>query len=322
MDVDESLKAYHSRRYELSAERGCVLWGTRVIIPDKLRETVLKELHVGHQGIVKMKTLARKYVWWPKVDADLERVSRACEPCQMEQKAPRQVPLQPWEFPGQSWKRIHIDFAGPFLGHTFMILVDTYSKWLEVYRMSNITSQTTIARLKRLFAAYRLPEQIVTDNGTQFTSEEFKNFMQLNDILHTTSAPGHPATNGLAERYVQTFKSGMKKLAHLTMDLEDKISLFLMQYRTTPNCTTGQSPADLFLNRHVRTRLDFIHPDVTVAVRRKQYLQKYYHDQCAVERSFSAKDAVYLRNTTGGGNKWIPGVIVKQTGPVSYKVQG
>ncbi|KAL1255446.1 hypothetical protein QQF64_013507 [Cirrhinus molitorella] len=106
------------------------------------------------------------------------------------------------------------------------------------------------------------------------------------------------------------------------MDLEDKISLFLMQYRTTPNCTTGQSPADVFLNRHVRTRLDFIYPDITVAVRRKQYLQKFYHDQRAVDRSFSEKDAVYLRNTTGKGSKWVPGVIVKQTGLVSYNVQG
>lgn len=91
LDVDESLKAYHARRYELSAERGCVLWGSRVIIPDKLRKGVLKELHVGHQGMVKMKTLARKYVWWPKMDADVEHVSRTCESCQMEQKAPRQV---------------------------------------------------------------------------------------------------------------------------------------------------------------------------------------------------------------------------------------
>lgn len=136
------------------------------------------------------------------------------------------VPLHPCEFPGQSWKRLHIDFAGPFIGHTFMILVDGYSKWLEVFRIPNLTSQAeaTIARLRRLFAAYGLPEQIVTDNGTQFTSEEFKNFMQLNGILHSTSAPGHPATNGLAQRYVQTFKSGIKKLANLTMNLEDKIS--------------------------------------------------------------------------------------------------
>lgn len=320
--VDESLKAFYTRRCELSAERGCVLWGTRVVIPEKLRKVALAELHMGHPGIVKMKALARKYIWWPKSDADIEQMCKACEPCQLEQGMARQVPLHPWEFPGQSWKRLHLDFAGPFLGHTCMIVVDAYSKWLEVFKMGSVTSQATITRLRRLFAAYGLPEHIVTDNGTQFTSEEFKNFMQQNGILHSTSAPGHPATNGLAERYVQTFKNGMKKLAHMPLDFEDKISLFLMQYRTTPNCTTGQSPADLFLNRHVRTRLDFICPDTTASVRRKQYLQKYHHDQRVSDRIFDVNDSVYLQNTAGGGRKWIPGVISEQTGPVSYKVQG
>lgn len=320
--VDSTLKAFHSRRYELSTERGCVLWGTRVVLPEKLRKLVKKELHSGHPGIVKIKALARKYVWWPKIDEDLEQVCKACEPCQLEQRKPRQVPLHPWEFPGQSWRRLHIDFAGPFLGHTFMIVVDAYSKWLEVFRMPSLTSQATITRLRRLFAAYGLPEHVVTDNATQYTSEEFKTFMRQNGILHSTSAPGHPASNGLAERYVQTFKNGIKKLGQTSMDIEDKISVFLMQYRCTPNCTTGQSPADLFLNRHMRTRLDLIHPDTALTVRKKQYMQKFYHDRRAVSRSFSQDDPVYLQNTAGGREKWIPGVIMKQTGPVSYRVQG
>ncbi|XP_041957495.1 uncharacterized protein K02A2.6-like [Alosa sapidissima] len=261
-DVDKSLRAFHTRRCDLSVERGCVLWGTRVVLPEKQRKIVLKELHSGHQGVVKMKALAHNYVWWPKIDVDVEQVCKACESCQMEQRMPRQMPLHPWEFPGQSWKRLHIDFAGPFLGHTFMIVVDAYFKWLEVFKMPNISSQATITRLRRLFAAYGLPEHVVTDNGTQFTSE-FKNFMRQNGILHSTSAPGHPASNGLAERYVQTFKSGIKKLGQTTMDLEDKISVFLMQYRCTPNCTTA-----------------------------------------------------------GRREKWIPGVTVEQTGPVSVSGPG
>lgn len=123
---------------------------------------------------------------------------------------PRQVPLHPWEFPGEVWKRLHIDFAGPFMGHMFMLVVDAYSKWLEVFKMAQITSSATISRLRRLFASYGLP--IVTDNATAFTSEEFQLFMRRNGILHTTGASRPPATNGLAERYVATFKAGMKKL--------------------------------------------------------------------------------------------------------------
>ncbi|KAK9528348.1 hypothetical protein VZT92_012518 [Zoarces viviparus] len=252
IQVEENLKVFFSKINELSTEQGCVLWGTRVIVPSKMRRAVLKEIHSGHQGIVKTKALARKYVWWPNLDLEVEHICKECETCQFDQKMPRQVPLHPWEFLGESWKRLHIDFAGPFLNHMFMVVVDSHTKWLEVFRMSQITSQATITRLRRLFASYGLPEQIVTDNATTLTSDEFQTFAKQNGILHTTSAPGHPATNGLAEKYVQTFKAGMKKLAHTSLNIEDKISLFLLQYRTTPNCTTGQSPADLFLRRHIR----------------------------------------------------------------------
>ncbi|KAM9717125.1 uncharacterized protein ACNS7B_020902 [Menidia menidia] len=93
------------------------------------------------------------------------------------------------------------------------------------------------------------------------------------------------------------------------------------KYRVTPNCTTGQSPADVFLRRHIRTRLDFIKPNTKETVRRKQYRQKAQHDFTAVDRSFSVDDAVYLRNTGGGVHKWIPGQVVRQTGPVSYEVK-
>lgn len=90
---------------------------------------------------------------------------------------------------------------------------------------------TSVTKLRRRFASYGLPEQIVTDNATTFTSEEFQTFVKQNGILHATSAPGHPATNGLAERYVQTFKTGMKKLDNTTVNIDDRLSLFLLQYR-------------------------------------------------------------------------------------------
>ncbi|CAL1572401.1 unnamed protein product [Knipowitschia caucasica] len=113
----------------------------------------------------------------------------------------------------------------------------------------------------------------------------------------------------------------MKKLASLPCSIEDKLSLFLLQYRTTPNCTTGQSPADLFLHRHVRTRLDFLKPNTKETVRKKQYQQKDQHDYSAENRTFEMDEYVYLRNTAGGAHKWIPGQVVRQTGPVSYQVK-
>ena len=126
-------------------------------------------LRASRYSIVNTKALARTFVWWPNLDSDVE---------QMEQKRPQHVPLNPWEFPGESWKRLHLDFAGPFLNNMFMIVVDAYTNWLEVFRMSQITSQATVTKLRRLFASYGLPEQIVTDNATTFTSEEFQTFVK------------------------------------------------------------------------------------------------------------------------------------------------
>ena len=321
-EIPDEMRMYHKKRDELSVEQGCVLWGTRVIAPVKLRTAVLKEVHSGHPGTVKMKSIARQYVWWPNIDMHIEKVCKECETCQLEQRMPRQSPLHPWEFPGDVWKRLHIDFAGPFMGSMFMIVVDAFSKWLEVYKMMQTTSTATITRLKRLFASYGVPEQIVTDNAATFMSDEFQQFTKRNGILHTTGAPRHPATNGLAERYVSTFKAGMKKLAKDDLSIEDKVSHFLLWYRTTPNSTTGESPADLFLKRHIRTRLDFLKPSIRERVRRKQYRQKEEHDQHAAERQFDMDEQVYLRNTAGEKPRWIPGVIRQQTGPVSYRVQG
>ena len=83
--VEDTLKGFFTNRSELSTEQGCVLWGTRVIIPSKMRKAVLKEIHSGHQGIVKTKALARNFVWWPNLDSDMEQMCKECETCQMEQ---------------------------------------------------------------------------------------------------------------------------------------------------------------------------------------------------------------------------------------------
>ena len=112
-----------------------------------------------------------------------------------------------WEWPAHPWQRIHIDFAGPFLSSMWLIVVDAKTKWPEVVKMSLTTSKKTIEHFRMLFAHHRVPEQLVSDNGPQLTSEDFSLFLQSNGIQHLCKAPYHPATNGIAERFFQTFKS-------------------------------------------------------------------------------------------------------------------
>ena len=129
----------------------------------------------------------------------------------------------------------------------FLLVIDSHSKWFEVFVMSSTTSINTIDTLKSLFARYGLPEQIVLDNVPQFTSDEFKSFCKSNGICHITGAPYHPSTNGAIERAVQTMKKSLKSTVNEQGTIYTKLSRFLMSYCSIPHSTTGETPADLFL---------------------------------------------------------------------------
>ena len=149
----EELKPYFSRRQEISIEDNCLLWGIRVIIPNSLRKYLLTELHKDHPGIVKMKVLARGHMWWPGMDDEIEKVAKSCEACLEAKQAPAKAPLQPWTWPSKPWQRIHIDYAGPFMGKSFLLAIDAHSKWGEVFEMSSTTTSKTIETLRQTFCS-------------------------------------------------------------------------------------------------------------------------------------------------------------------------
>ena len=105
--TEEKLKPYFTRRNELTADQGCVLWGMRVIIPPLLRNRLLQGLHEEHHGIVYMKAIARSYLWWPNLDAEIELMVKNCEVCQSVRKAPPRAPLYLWRWPTRVWQRVH-----------------------------------------------------------------------------------------------------------------------------------------------------------------------------------------------------------------------
>ena len=249
--VDQDLLPFSKRKEELSTLDGCLLWGKRVIVPPSLRRSILCELHKGHPRTSRMKCLARMFVRWPGLDLDIERTVASCSLCQSHRAAVPTVPLQPWTWPTQPWTRIHMDLAGPFLNQMFLVLIDLYSKWIEVLPLTSTTSTALIQKIRPLFAQFGLPTTVVTDNGTQFVSEELEQFLKNNGIRHILSAPYHPATNGLAERAVQIFKAGLRKITDGST--ADCIARILLNYRRTPQTTTGSSPAELMFGRNLRT---------------------------------------------------------------------
>ena len=317
--LSEELQHYHRRREELSAEGSCLLWGGRVVIPKKLRPRVLEELHRGHPGVVRMKQLARSHTWWPGIDAQIEDAVRACEPCQQYRKAPPVAPLHAWSWPSTPWDRIHVDFLGPFVGKMMMVVTDAHSKWPEVVIMHRTTAVSTIEALRNIFARNGLPRHLVSDNGPQFISDEFKHFMRSNGIRHSRTTPYHPASNGAAERLVQSVKQALRAALSAGAPLGQALATFLLRYRTTPHATTGVAPCALFCNRMLRTRLDLLAPDVGGRVQDQQLKQKMHHDKSSL-REFQEGQVVWARDLQGGP-RWVQTTVQERLGPVSYQVR-
>ncbi|XP_060100365.1 uncharacterized protein K02A2.6-like, partial [Heteronotia binoei] len=246
-NMGEEFKPYKVRREELAAHKGCLLWGSRVVIPPPLQRRVLESLHETHPGIVRMKALARSYVWWPGMDGEIESWVRRCQTCQESRPEPPSAPATRWESTRKPWSRLHLDFAGPFQGQIFMIIVDAYTKWLEVIPVGSTSSAAAIRALRRVLSTHGIPDTIVSDNGTAFTSADFQAFLQRYLIRHIRSAPFHPATNGQAERMVRTTKEALGRIVQ--GDWDHRLAAFLFDNRITPNPVTGVSPAELLMGR-------------------------------------------------------------------------
>jgi hypothetical protein len=315
---DIRLQSYFSRRYELSVERNCLIWGLRVVIPSKLQEQLLEELHIAHPGIVRMKEVARSFMWWPTIDKDIELLVRQCRTCQQVKQVPAVSPLTPFLWPGNPWQHVHVDYAEKD-GFNFLVVIDSYSKWPEIFRMNSTTTTATIAVLRQLFSRYGLPLQLVSDNGPQFASRQFEEFLRCNGVKHVKVSPYHPASNGAAERMVQSFKHSWIASRNDKLSADQRITNFLLMYRSTPHATTGRTPARLFMQRELRTRFSLLRPNVDNFVLNKQSTEKAAHDKSSAPREFYTGESVHVKDLVKP-NTWWPGVITQRTAPKSYIV--
>ncbi|XP_015774284.1 PREDICTED: uncharacterized protein LOC107352468 [Acropora digitifera] len=171
----------------------------------------------------------------------------------------------------------------------------------------------TIAALRRAFSYFGLPEHLVTDNGSQFTSAEFQKFVKENDIEHTLTAPGHPATKGLAERYVGEFKDKLNKIGDTGETVQTKLDRFLLTPRATPT-SLGKSPSELLMNRQPRIRFSTLRFKT-----RKQEVKVFQHN-LDNKPKFKPDQPVFVRNF-GKGAKWVPGRITETVSPRNFNVQ-
>jgi len=249
--LDDSLRVYFNYRDEMTIEDGIVLRGERIVIPKSLRYDMKQKLHAGHLGINSCLRRARTYLYWPGMSSEIRNFIETCPTCNtIANKQPKQ-PLKLHDFPERPWQKLGIDIF-TIENRNYLVTVDYYSQFFEVDYLSNdMTSATVISKLKAHFARYGIPEHIISDNGPQLVSKEFRLFTNKYNIKHDTSSPGNSQSNGEAEAAVKIAKRLMKKSKHSGEDPY----IALLNYRNTPQEGLNYSPAQKLMGRRTRTLL-------------------------------------------------------------------
>ena len=230
-------------RGSLTVHNQLLLYNHRIVVPKSLQSETIQRLREGNQGIERCRMMARSSLWWPCISKDLSETVAQCTVC-AEHAASRREPLMPTPLPDYPWQVIGSDLF-QLNGEHYLIMVDYFSSFLEVLKMTSTVSSKVIDVLKRVFARYGIPEVFRSDNGPQYSSDEFAKFMESLHIRHITSSPHYPQSNGQSERMVQTIKRLLKRSKSPFMAL--------LTYIATPLPWCNLSPAELRMGRRLRT---------------------------------------------------------------------
>ena len=313
----------------------------------------------GHMGVERTLQRIRKSLWWPGVTKDVKTYVQSCPECQKVARRPMKVPLVKMPIIGKPFERIAMDIVGPLpkttSGHQYILVISDYAtRFPEAYPLRRFTAVSVADKLMDLFSRVGVPNEILTDQGTNFTSELLKELYQMLGIKAITTSPYHPQTDGLVERLNQTLKFMLKKTSRSTRRQWDKmLPLILFAYREIPQETTGFSPFELLYSRDVKGPMDILKDqwiatqpeenDITSYVlslrqrmeeahevaqqnwKKAQIKQKQWYDQHAREKSYIPGDQVLLLlpdSTQKFKAQWQgPYRIKKRIGSVNYELE-
>ena len=249
-DCPHDLKDYWNYREDLSVENGLVLKDHRLIVPESLRTQMLSLVHQGHMGTEKCLLRAKDCMFWPGISKDIKELISNCSTCIKYAKQQPKERLLQYNLPSFPWQRLSSDLFDDN-GCQYLFVADYFSKFPVIRKLSTTTSSAIIHHLRSIFAEHGIPVELVTDNGPQYSSHEFKKFCSEWGITHTTSSPLYPQSNGFSERMVQTVKNLLKK----SEEAGEDPYIALLNYRTTSVDSKLQAPAKLLNQRNYGTLL-------------------------------------------------------------------
>ncbi len=201
-------KPYFLSRKELWIKDDIILKGTKLVIPKNLRQRILSTAHQHHLGIVKTKGLLREKVWWPGIDQEVEKLIKECHACQVTGSGTvNYEPLTATTIPSTNWHTVALDIQGPYPTKDYLIaLIDYRSRYPVVVQVKSITTKTVIKALEKIFSMFGYVHELVADNGKQFISDEFKQYLSLHGIKLRNVTPYSPWVNGEVERFNRSLK--------------------------------------------------------------------------------------------------------------------
>ena len=303
----ETVKQYKPIKDEITVgSNNIILRGSRIIIPDALRQRAIDIAHESHQGISKTKALLREKVWFFGMDELVQETLESCLACQAVGKPAPPAPLQQIEMPNAPWEQVHVDYCGPVpTGEYLLVVIDRYSRFPEVAIVNSTKSSSLFIQLDRIFAVHGIPELIISDNGPPFNSDEFSRYVTAIGSRHHPITPRWPQANGEVEKFNQPLEKTIQAAVVEGKVWKQELQRFLLQYRTTPHCTTKVAPCELLFNRQVRGKLPILkrksivnkHKIARENEEKTQKYQKNYIDKRrnAKESDISVGDTVLVK---------------------------
>ncbi|KAJ8030205.1 hypothetical protein HOLleu_26545 [Holothuria leucospilota] len=311
------MQKYFEHQSHFTVVDDLVVYDARIVVPRELRRDILSKIHQGHLGITKCRSRARSSVWWPGMSKMIEEMVKDCEICR-KYNPPKTEPLLPTALPSRAWEQVGTDLFH-HKGSDYIIVVDYYSRWFEIEKLGDTSSKGVIKSLKKTFSTHGIPDLVVSDNGPQYSSAEFRDFAKLWKFSHITSSPKFPQSNGEAERAVKTAKALLNK--------NDDPYLALLSYRTSP-LLNGKSPSELLMNRKLATQLPILESQLTTKADLSEIPSKEEQSREKLKQWFDKRHRVgELPNLQKGDNVYVTdlkrnGTIVeKRPEPRSYSVE-
>ena len=252
-EVPKEIQKYWTFHEELTIEDGLILKGMRIIIPDKKREEILKQIHEGHLGLNKCQVRAKETVYWPGLNDQLEQLILNCHLClkysRLKDKGSPHTDLG-HEVPPVPWSKVATDIFH-YESQPYLLIVDYTSRFPIVRKLKSMSAQHVTEHFKSIFSEYGWPDTLVSDNGPCYAAEAFSNLMKEYAVNHITSSPHYPQSNRLVEKFIQIVKNLFHKVTEEGADIDK----YLMIYRNVPLASTSKSPMQMLQQRSARSQL-------------------------------------------------------------------